>query len=64
MTQKIPLTCPTDHYRWEIEYAQLQRYRVIYKDATSHRRREEYQVTCPQCGTVFIKLLDIEERGG
>jgi sarcosine oxidase delta subunit len=63
MPQAIAIECPRCQQRWSIDYATLQRYKVLYKglaDKEPATRSEEYTIPCPRCGETSVQLFTIK----
>lgn len=66
MATTIDVTCPSCGFKWSVDLAVLRTMRVIYKSADlpagDNMLVEEYQVTCPNDQTRFIKRIGLPGR--
>lgn len=59
MAQKATVKCPTCKYKWEVNLADYEIERTVYRGKTKEIKEVEYRFKCPKDGTYFIQAFTI-----
>jgi hypothetical protein len=58
----IQLTCPRCNHTWYEKIENLEKPdQTIFRDASPHKRTQDYRARCPQDHTYFILKVQVEE---